>query len=172
MTPELARPVRIDTLGAGPRTIEVAADASERAALAERFTLLALDKLEALAELTREDEAVIAVGRLAADVVQACVASGEPVATTIDEPFALRFVPEGEASGDEVELDETDLDEIAYAGGAIDLGEAVAQTLGLALDPFPRAPGADAALRAAGVTDESEAGPFGALKALRNVLDE
>ena len=52
---------------------------------------------------------------------------------------------------DEIELSEDDCDTVFYTGGAIDLGEAAAETLALALDPFPRSPGAAAALREAGV---------------------
>ena len=48
----------------------------------------------------------------------------------------------------------------------VDLGEAAAETMVLALDPFPRGPGAAAALQEAGVVSEEEAGPFGALKSL------
>jgi uncharacterized protein YutE (UPF0331/DUF86 family) len=59
-----------------------------------------------------------------------------------------------------------------YTDGAIDLGEAVAQTMALALDPFPRSTNAEAALREAGVISEEEAGPFGALKGLRDQLAE
>lgn len=168
--PEFSRPVRLAGLGDAPRTETVEADAAERGALAARFGLLAIGRLTAEARLVRTGDTVACAGRLAAAVTQACVASGEPVAATVDEPFALRFVPE-QAGGDpdeEVELDAADLDTIAYRGSAIDLGEAVAQTLALALDPFPRAPGADAALREAGVTDEDAAGPFAALKALRD----
>ena len=44
--------------------------------------------------------------------------------------------------------------------------------MALALDPYPRAPGAEAVLRAAGVVSEEEAGPFGALAALRGRLGE
>ena len=55
--------------------------------------------------------------------------------------------------------------------GAIDLGEAAAETLLLALDPYPRAPNADAVLREAGVKpegeEEREPGPFAALAALK-----
>ena len=54
--------------------------------------------------------------------------------------------------------------------GAIDLGEAAAQTLALALDPYPRSPGAAAALKEAGVIGEGEAGPFGGLAALKGKL--
>jgi len=82
-------------------------------------------------------------------------------------------VPEGaEAVGDEVELSEDDCDTVEFTGSAIDLGEAAAETLVLSLDPFPRAAGADAVLREAGVLEEGEAGPFAALKALKDKLGE
>ena len=86
---------------------------------------------------------------------------------TIAEGFALRFVPAG--TGDdagEVELDERALDTLDYAGTAIDLGEAAAQTLALALNPWPRVPGAGEKLRAAGVVGEAEMSPFAILKGL------
>jgi hypothetical protein len=40
----------------------------------------------------------------------------------------------------------------------------------LALDPFPRSPDADAILKAAGVVDETEVGPFAILKGLKDKL--
>ena len=49
----------------------------------------------------------------------------------------------------------------------IDLGAAIADTLGLAIDPYPRSAGADAALKEAGVLSEAEAGPFAALAKLK-----
>ena len=42
--------------------------------------------------------------------------------------------------------------------------------MALALDPFPRGPGAEAALKVAGVISEEEAGPFGALAGLKDRL--
>lgn len=166
--PELSRPVRVDTFGNVPRLVRIEADADERRALAARFGLIALDRLKAALNLTGDGTIVACEGRIFAAVAQPCVASGEPVASAIDEAFRLRFVAAAAEGGEEeVELDADDLDTIAYAGGSIDLGEAVAQTLGLALDPFPRAPDAETALRAAGVIAEEEAGPFAALKALR-----
>lgn len=168
--PELSRPVRIDALGVAPTTIRIAADASERRALAARFELIALDRLEAALTLTGDGTIIACDGRIEAAAMQSCIASGEPVASAIDEAFRLRFAPDAGESGEELELDANDLDTIGYAGASIDLGEAVAQTLGLALDPFPRAPDAEAALREAGVIDEEAASPFGALKALRDRL--
>jgi uncharacterized metal-binding protein YceD (DUF177 family) len=170
-TPELSRPVRLDQIGAEPHPVEVEPTAAERSALAERFGLIELTQLSARVDLTREGDRIVCVGRLRADVVQACVASGDPVPDRIDEDFELRFVPADEmAADDEVELNSGDLDTVEYDGGVVDVGEAVAQTLALALNPFPRAPGADQALREAGVIDEGEAGPFAALKALKNRL--
>jgi uncharacterized metal-binding protein YceD (DUF177 family) len=169
MTPEFSRPFRLDELGSAPRIVTIEADAAERAALAKRFGLLAIDRLAADAQLIREGDIVRADGTLAADVVQACVASGEPVAAAITEGFSLRFVPAGhEHDAEEVELEEGELDEVDYEGGTVDLGEAAAQTLALALDPFPRAPNADEKLRDAGVIGEQDAGPFAALKVLKD----
>lgn len=169
---EFARPLRIDALGEADRDFTIAADADERAALARRFGLVAIDRLTAGTRVRRTGEIVFVEGRIAAEVVQSCVATGEPLTATVDVPFSLRFVPEAMEFADEVELSEVDCDTIPYGGGVVDIGEAVAETLVLALDPFPRAPGADAALRAAGVLEEGEAGPFAGLKALRDRLSE
>jgi uncharacterized metal-binding protein YceD (DUF177 family) len=110
---------------------------------------------------------VIARGHLSGAVVQPCSVTGDPVPAQIEEDFAIRFMPEGGETGDEVELNEEDCDTVFYTGGAIDLGEAAAETLALALDPFPRSAGAEAALRDAGVLNEEEAGPFAALARLK-----
>ena len=171
MTPEFSRSLRLDQIGAGDHKLHIVADAAERAALAQRFDLLSLDRLEADYAVRRDAAGVLATGRLTGAVVQACVATGAGVPATIDEPFTLRFLPEpGDDAPEEVELDAGDCDTMFYTGGAIDLGEAAAETLALALDPFPRAPGADAALREAGVLGEGEAGPFAGLAALRDRL--
>jgi uncharacterized metal-binding protein YceD (DUF177 family) len=145
-------------LGAATQTVTITADPGERAALAERFGLIALDRLEAEIRLERDGAVILAQGRLLADVVQACIASDEPVPAKIYEPFTLRFVPgDAPAPGDEIELSEADCDTLPHDGKAIELGEAVAETLALALDPFPRSPGAEAALREAGVVGEDDA---------------
>jgi uncharacterized metal-binding protein YceD (DUF177 family) len=171
MKPEFSRTFRLDELGGTPRAVSIAAEERERAALAARFGLIGIERLQAQAELERDGDVVSATGKFEAEVTQSCVASGEPVPARIAEDFALRFVRAGEEpSAEEVELQESELDEIDYEGSAIDLGEAVAQTMALALDPFPRAAGADEKLREAGVLGEEEAGPFAALKALKDQL--
>lgn len=175
MTPEFSRSLRIDTLGA-PKQVEIEADESERTALTERFGLVAIDSLEAEATLSRQGETVTAAGMVHAAVTQSCVATGEPVAEQVEAPFDIEFrpLPDGTAPDEEVELGEAELDVVFYDGAAIDLGEAVAETLSLSLNPYPRAPGADEALRDAGVKDEEQAAressPFAALQGLKDKL--
>jgi uncharacterized metal-binding protein YceD (DUF177 family) len=175
--PEFSRLVRLDTLGAEPRGLVVEAGEAERAALAERFGLASVGRLAAEAALTRSGETVIATGSLQAEVVQSCVATGAPVPQSVDEAFRIEFrrQPAAAAAPDEeVELGERELDVIFYAGGAIDLGEAVAETLSLSLDPYPRSRAAAAALEAAGVKSEdqarAESSPFAGLAALKDKL--
>jgi hypothetical protein len=106
--------------------------------------------------------------------VQSCVASATPLPASVAEDFSITFRPEPVAGTpeEEVELGEAELDVMFYDGASIDLGEAVAQTLALHLDPYPRSPDADNALKEAGVVDEASAGPFGALAALKDKLSK
>ena len=168
--PEFSRPVRIDTLGAGQRSIEIGANQSERTALASRFGIAAIDRLSAQVALVRAGEEVRARGSLSAAVTQSCVATGEPVPETVEQAFEIVFRP-ARADGspdEEIELSEGELDVVFYEGSSVDVGEAVAETLSLSLEPFPRSPHADSALKEAGVKDEEEArvesSPFAALK--------
>ena len=169
---EFARPVRIDSIGETDHAVAIEADATERAALAARFDLIAIDRLSAKIRVRRAGAIVDAEGIVQAHVTQACVASGAPLPASLSVPLTLRFLPEPTDTSppEEVELDADACDTVDYSGGAIDLGEAAAETLYLALDPFPRAPDADEALKAAGVLDEGDAGPFAALKGLRDKL--
>ena len=174
MTPsEFSRTVRLDAIGDQPRAMRIEADPAERAALRRRFGLASLDRLQAELSVVRTDEDFIASGRITADIVQTCIATAAPVPARIDEAFAVRFRAEAEdRTEEEVELAEEELDTIFYQGASIDVGEAVAQTLALALDPYPRADGAGEALSEAGLTDEAAAGPFGGLAALREKLSK
>jgi uncharacterized metal-binding protein YceD (DUF177 family) len=167
---EFSRPHRLDQIGAGESRVSVTAEPEERAALAARFGLVSVEALGADYALRRDAAGIIATGHLSARVVQSCVVTEEPLAAGIEENFTIRFVPEPEDGAEEVELNEDECDTVFYTGSAIDLGEAAAETLVLALDPFPRSPSAEAKLKEAGVLSEEEAGPFGALAALKDKL--
>ena len=175
MIPEFSRRERLDTIGTGERIVTIEADADERRRLAGRFGLVAIDRLAASFGLRRDGAAVVAKGRVEAAVVQACSVTGDPLPATVDEAVTLRFVDDEAAGGDgEVELAEDALDTMPIDGDAVDLGEAAAETMALALDPFPRSPGAAAALSGAGVLSEEQAAdqgkPLGGLAALKDML--
>lgn len=168
---DFAHRLALDQIRDGDR-LDIVADDDERRAVAERLGLLGLERLEAHAVLSRDGQKVRATGRLKAALAQSCVATGEPVPGHIDEPFDLSFMPEPTSRGgvDEIELGGDDLDTVFHDGSAIDLGGAIADTLALALDPYPRSAGADAALKEVGVMSEEEASPFAALAALKSKL--
>jgi uncharacterized metal-binding protein YceD (DUF177 family) len=172
MTAEFSRTVRIDTLGAGARTMTIEADEAERVALAERLGLVSIESLVAEVALSRADEAVTATGMLKAAVTQSCVATAVPVPATVEEPFTILFRPQPKGHAEEeIELSEQEMDVVFYDGAMVDIGDAVAESLSLGLDPYPRAPDAEAVLREVGVKSEDEMeaervarSPFAALR--------
>ena len=167
MTDGFAHDLRIDSIRDGDR-LDLVAEEDERRAVARRLGLGSIERLEAHATLERKGEIVRAEGRLVAALEQSCVVTGEPVPAHVDEPFALLFRPEPEAAADEeIELGEADCDTVFHDGASIDLGGAIADSLALALDPYPRSAEADAALKEAGVMSEEQASPFAALAALK-----
>jgi uncharacterized metal-binding protein YceD (DUF177 family) len=164
---DFAHQLNLSRIRDGDR-LDISAGESERSAIAERLNLVGLSRFDAHVALTREGERVVAQGRIRAQLEQSCVATGDPVPASIDEPFEVQFVPapRGEAD-EEIELSEEDCDTVFHDGAIIDLGSALADTLALALDPYPRSARADDALRDAGVLTEEQVGPFAALAKLK-----
>lgn len=174
-TPEFSRPFPADQVGGREIVREIEASTAERAALAERLDLVALDSLSATLRLRRLPDGLIRLsGRFEADVVQSCVVTLAPVASHCAAAFTVRY---GESAAPEtlreIEVAAEGEDEPEpLVGGEIDLGEAVVQQLAVSLDPYPRAPGAalpeglagDAGPAAAGEAGRS---PFAALAELK-----
>lgn len=166
--PEFSRPVTLARIGREGQEVAIEAAPKERAALARRYAIPAVDALLARFRLSpAEDGSVLAEGSLEAVVVQDCVVTLEPVEQSVAEAFALRLLPPGRAPSDGPE----EIDEIPVtARGVADLGELAAEQLALALDPYPRAPGASLPPEATADADP-EAGAkderFAALAALR-----
>ena len=175
--PEFSRPVDVESLSAtAPTRLDINADAKERANLARRFGLVQLDSLAATVSLERNVVGDVSLsGRLKAEVVQTCVVTLEPVHSTIEARFTRVFSAVAESGGetfDEIFLaPEADDPPESLAGGIVDVGEVVAETLGLEIDPFPRAPGAVFAAGAAGPSEAEKypekSGPFAALAKLK-----
>lgn len=160
------------------RTIVESATDDERAAIAAALDLHALPSLAVEARLQREGESGWRLeGRVRADVVQACVVTLDPVEARIEEPFLRRFQPVIEGKKPAANVVEVILDPLADdppepLGDGVDLGAVALETLALALDPYPRAPGAVFTPRhapppgVAPLTDEAIR-PFAALAALK-----
>lgn len=163
---EFSRVYDLRALPAAPQ--HLTATAEECAALARRFDLVAVERLEAEVALAPDGPNIRARGRLSAAVIQSCAISDEDLAVAIKEPVDLRFVPAMTAPDPEAEIELADgeLDDIEMVGGKFDLGEALAQGLGLAIDPYLTGPNAEAARRKAGIINEGETGAFAGLKDL------
>ena len=165
---DFAHRLQLDQVHDGDR-IDLAADDAERQAISERLGLAGLDRLEAHAVLARDGDAIRVTGRMQAVLTQSCVVTGEPISAHVDEPFEFAFLPEpdGVNAHEEVELGADECDIIFHDGTMIDLGTAIADTLALSLEPYPRSASAETALKEAGVMTEEEASPFAVLAQLK-----
>ncbi|MBN34212.1 MAG: phosphodiesterase [Rhodospirillaceae bacterium] len=171
-TVEFARSIDVTDLEEGDRLDEkIAADESERHSLAQRFDVDAIISLEAAVIISRRGRQVVVDGLFAVDLRQTCVITLEPIETRIDEELHVVFDPDVRPSG---EFDETiDLNVGSedppepMVDERFDLGEAVAERLGLAIDPYPRKPGAVLDERYTDKESLEPANPFEALKSLK-----
>lgn len=174
--PEFSRPVTAAALADAAltdRTFSGAAEPAERAALAARYGVPAVLALSFRAHARPWGPGGLRVsGAVEATLRQTCVVTLEPVDTAVAEPFE-RFLAPPAKLAEAARLLDPELDEAPEPlGAAVDLGEIAAETAALAIDPYPRRPGAafvGAVLGPPGtaaMTDE-DARPFARLAALR-----
>jgi hypothetical protein len=160
--PEFSRPMPADRIGAQPAEEQVSATPTECAALAGRLGVPAVRSLECTFRLARQDAGRIAAkGELRAVLVRESVLSLEEFEAETAEAFRCVFVPAGQES-EEIDLEGDD--EVPYADGIIDLGEAAVEELALTLDPYPRRPGEELP----GAASDDDASPFGILARRRS----
>jgi len=168
IAPEFSRLVPLVRLGPERFRQRIEATAEEREGLSLRFDLLALDCLAATVELRRESgEIILMEAAFEAEFVQSCAVTLEPVRGAISDRFSLVY---GAAQDEEPEIALTG-DEAAFEplhSDAIDIGEAVAQELSLALPMFPRHP--DAIIDEVATAEPAE-GPFASLARLRKAAE-
>ena len=143
--PELSRPLRADHVPLGGMKEHIVAAPAERAALAARFGLEDLARLEAFLDIDRAQDGMFSVkGRIEAQITQSCVVTLEPVISEIHEPVRVLFAPpnlvKNKKDGGVSDIAEDD-DLEPIENGRIDLGELVAQILAGAIDPYPRKAG-------------------------------
>ena len=138
---ELPRPLKLDRIGPHGLAFDVAARPAELGPVARRLLIPAVHSLAGHFELRRiAGGTVQADGVLQASVTQDCVVTLEPFLQAIEERFTVHFVP---AEREDPEPEPDAIDQIPYDGASIDLGEALVEQLALALDPYPRQPGAE-----------------------------
>ena len=113
-------------------------------------------------------------GRVRARIGQICVVTLDPIESEIDEEVDLTFAPEAETrrledlieQGQDGEQPEVADPPEAIVNGIIDLGRIATDALFLAIDPYPRKPGA--VFEAEVIAPDPEDHPFAALKALQD----
>jgi len=164
-------PVSIHEIPETGRRFELEADETVRVAIAAAAGLRALPRLQATFEVTRRGaDGLRVTGRLGATVGQTCVVTLDTIENEIEESIALDFVPaaaadlEGAAGkGGQVEVTTEETPELLH-GDTVDLGAVAAEFLMLAIDPYPRKPGA---VFQAPTTEPEGEHPFAALASLR-----
>jgi hypothetical protein len=132
--------------GAGERRLIAEGPTLKR--IAEALDLLELKSLEATLRISPWLDGAEIEGRWSAVVVQMCGITLEPFETALGGELALRAVPSGSAAlpvdpDHELELDpDADDPPDEITDGILPLGTYVVEDLSLAIDPFPRKPGA------------------------------
>lgn len=170
-----SRPLEMGSIGEGGIVEHIEATLDERAAIAADHGLIAVDSLGAELEVRRGGGGLIIVdGRIRAQVVHTCVVSLEPAPQTIDEPVHVTLAPADSKEappppkpGAEVMVDPASDQPEVFAGPSIDLGRIALEHFTLALDPYPRAPGAMLPAPAADAPQSAAASPFAALAGLK-----
>lgn len=176
--PLLSRPITVAATPPEGVDIEIVASESERAALADLNGLVAIPALTAKLRVRRwRGDGLEVEGEVRATVRQTCVVTLEPFHAAIAEPIHLRFAPPPEADRRRQREHQATTKEMAHEidisgedppdpliGGGVDLGACVSEFLTLALDPYPRKPGAQ--FQEPAPADNAEASPFATLRTL------
>ena len=155
---------------------ELEASAAERQAVAEVAGLRDVLSIQASFDVVPKSGGRVHVtGDVRARVGQTCVVTLEPIESEIDEEIDLIFAPEAEVrrladlieeGQDDAEPPEVADPPEAIVNGIIDLGRLATDALFLAIDPYPRKPGA--VFEAEVIAPDPADNPFAALKALQD----
>lgn len=162
--PPLSEVIRVNEIGAGV-TRRIQPDEAVRRRIARDLDLISLDAFDGELTVAPSMTGWRLSGRLKAEAVQACGVTLEPLPVSIDEPFAIDLVETAPVANDEGEIDLSVDDDSpdVIENGRIDLGQYALEQLVLALDPFPRKPGAEFVQP----EEPAEISPFAVLKSLK-----
>jgi uncharacterized metal-binding protein YceD (DUF177 family) len=131
--------------------VAIDADEKQRKALAAEHGLLSVERFHAeLLVAPWKRNGVKVSGHVEADITQECVVTLEPLTATISEEVDSLFLPAdsklgrlGFGEGGEVHVDAEGPDSPeTFTGDTIDIGALAEEFFALAIDPYPRKPGA------------------------------
>ncbi len=174
----LSLSVGLDDIQLDARSYIVEATGEERNDLVERFKIVSIDKLQANVTVGKvtNPKAISVAGDITAELIQQCIVTLKDVPETIQEHFELLLVaPElaDEFDEDEVYADPEAPDYDSFDADVIPVGEIIAQTLSVMMNPYPRVPGAEiqpVSGQAVSVNEEvgKKPNPFDVLSKLRD----
>ena len=170
--------LNIVDLGA-EKTVRLSPDEGQRQDISERLELVGLPSFSAMMTVTplKKNRVLKVTGTVTAELTQECVVTLEPFDARIETTFTEIHDRDADSlGGDDDDVDPTEAWEEAAEvpefldGDTLDLADIAVQHLCLALDPFPRKPGAslESAKKAGiSVNEPERANPFAALQALK-----
>ena len=160
MTPEFSRLLNVARVPRGGSYEKISAEPSECLALAKRLDVPAIHALNAEMRATPWRGGGLKLeGFLKADVEQVSVVSLEAFRHHVEFPILLFFM------AGKIEANDEDAEVDPIIDSHLDLGEVVAETLALELDPYPRKPGED--FDEVIAEPKAEVTPFAALAKLK-----
>ncbi len=149
--------------------VVIEADARQREALAGAHDLVSVERYRAELLVTNwKRNGVQVTGRVEADIVQECVLTLEPIESTISETVEGLFLPEdsklgraGFHEGGEILLDAEGPDgPETFSGNTIDVGALAEEFFAMAIDPYPRKPGASLPVKSVEMSRDEPDGPL------------
>lgn len=165
--------IDVAALAADGRDFRHSFDDAALGLLTERLDVISVSGVSAEGRIWPADDGVFVDFRLTGHVEQTCVVTLDPVGSDVDERVRLHYTPASSAPAGSGVIDigdEDDPPEI-MVDDRIDIGAAMAEHLALALDPWPRKPGAELPDGQGGDNDRRE-NPFAVLAKLKTKLED
>ncbi len=165
-----SHPLSLAELSRGAVDVRLEPDEAQRTVLAKSLGLVSMPSMSIQLTLRPWLDGAEITGRLSGVVEQVCGISLDRFEQPLEAEFDLRVVPAGSpntpsesgAGEIELELDAPDPPDV-LEGDVVDLAAVAAEQLSLAVDPFPRKPGATFEY----VPDKPEESPFAVLRKLK-----
>lgn len=166
MQPEFSRIVDLTLANESVVHHDFKALEEEMAALSKRFDVETLAHVDTQLTVSPHALGHHIKGQVSAALQQTCVVTGQPLNNTVEAEIDFLAISDGtdldlESIEEAYRVEEAD----TVDPSSFDVGELAAQYLSLAIDPFPRAPGAQLDTALAGDRRDN---PFSVLAQLKN----